>query len=108
MNRELFNVCNEVRAKQIGLYKTIDGSCKEVTLAIAFLAAKKNITVCICSGTYDGKDHYWIRHENTIYDATVSQFGVPEEVLVVHESEAKKFSEGPFVVVNGKVVGQLL
>ncbi|WP_146259877.1 hypothetical protein [Pseudomonas sp. URMO17WK12:I2] len=108
MSQELFNICSKVRARQIDRYKTVDGACKETSIAIAFEAARANITVCICAGTYDGEAHYWIRHENTIYDATASQFGVTDSVLVINESDALNFNEDSFVIVNGALVNQLL
>ena len=108
MNQELLNICSEVRTRQIDRYKTVNGACKETAIAIAFEEAKSNMTVCICAGTYGGEAHYWIRHENTIYDATASQFGVTEDVLVIHESDAINFNEESFVIVNGALVSHLL
>lgn len=53
--------------------------CKEVSLAICYKAAEAGIITSLCSGTFldqDGQpqDHYWVRHEHIIYDATADQF----------------------------------
>jgi len=108
LNQKLFDICNQVRESQIGVRKTIDGACKEVTLAIAYKAVKSKIDTCICCGTYNDEEHHWIRHDGKIYDATASQFGVGDEVAVMLEADAKQYSESYFVFVNSHFVEVLL
>ena len=108
MNNILINICKEVRIRQLEKYQTVEGACREVTIAIAFEAVKANISLCICVGTYEDNEHYWLRHENTIYDATASQFGATDDVLVVHESDAIKFNEVTFIYINSNLINLII
>ncbi len=108
MHCDLLAICKKVRERQINKYRDVDGSCKEVTLAIAYDAARAGINTCICCGSYDGIDHHWIRHEQIIYDATSSQFGEHEEVVVINEAETSRYSEAYFIFVNADLVSLLL
>ena len=104
----LLDICKSVRKKQLALVGTIEGSCREVTLAIAYEASKQDIDVCICFGTYQGQGHFWIRHHHKIYDATVSQFGVVNEVYVVEEVDGVGYQEEGHIYVSGARLGSLL
>lgn len=89
-------------------YGSVKGSCKEVTLAAAYEAARVGISTCICSGTYNGQDHHWLRHDHMLYDATVAQFTGNEEIEVLEEVKASLYLEDSFIFVNSGLVAPLL
>ena len=106
MNKRLYEICLEVRNKQLATYFDVAGACKEVSLAICLSAVKEKINLCFCSGTYDEEVHYWIRHDGIIYDATASQFGSPEKVLVTPEKHP--YEEKNFVIFNSHLINKLM
>lgn len=110
MKEQLFNICLDIRKRKLASGGTVKRACKEVTLAIAFEAIKAGINTYICFGIYkpSGDEHYWIRFDNTIYDATASQFGCYEEVVVCDKSENMPYEEIAYIYVSSKLVGELL
>ena len=110
MKEQLFDICLEIRKRKLASSGTIKGACKEVTLAIAFESIKAGIDTYICFGVYQpsGDEHYWIRFDKEIYDATASQFGCREEVAVLGESESIAYEEIAYIYASSKLVDELL
>ena len=110
MKQQLLDICLDIRKRKLASAGTIKGACKEVTLAIAFAALKEGIDTYICFGIYrpSGDEHYWIRFANEIYDATASQFGCSEDVLVLPESPVMPYQEIAYIYVSSELVGELL
>ncbi|HEJ7948959.1 TPA: hypothetical protein ACGQSM_003728 [Serratia liquefaciens] len=83
--------------------------CKEVSLAICYKASEAGIRTSLCIGTFkdlDGhpRDHYWVRHEKTIYDATADQFDPKlAEIHIVSELDAVQYDEHNFVIFNPEI-----
>ncbi len=110
LKKELMDICLDIRKRKIASSGTIKDACKEVTLAIAFESVKEGIDTYICFGVYkpSGDEHYWIRFNKEIYDATASQFDRKKEVLVLHESENMAYEELGYIYVSARFVGELL
>ena len=83
--------------------------CKEVSLAICYKAAEAGMILCFCWGTFsdsDGQpqDHFWVRHEGVIYDATADQFHPSfGQLYIVDEPSASNYKESNFVIFNPMV-----
>lgn len=83
--------------------------CKEVSLAICIQAVSNGMTVCLCQGSFKDEagekmDHFWVRFNQVIYDATADQFD--EDVTlpyITNEGEDKRYSESCFTIINPKV-----
>ncbi|QXX98776.1 hypothetical protein IM817_11640 [Serratia marcescens] len=83
--------------------------CREVSIAICIKASEAGLVTCLCWGTFkdvDGQpqDHYWVRHEGMIYDATADQFDPKlEKVHIDYEENASQYYEKDLVVFNNMV-----
>ncbi|MFK5892558.1 MAG: hypothetical protein QM504_05010 [Pseudomonadota bacterium] len=110
MNKHFIAICEEAREKILKSNASVKGMCREVSLAIAYQASKKNIDCCVCFGVHTGAGevHYWLRIDNTIYDATVSQFGYAEAVFVKLELEAIEYIENGFIYFRAKEINELI
>ncbi|MGL5757812.1 hypothetical protein [Plesiomonas sp.] len=104
----LLDICKSVRRKKLAQEGSIEGTCREVALAIAYQATQQGLDVCICFGTYQAQPHYWIRHRDKIYDATASQFGVDDEVYVIEEVNGAGYKEEGHIYASGARLGPLL
>ncbi len=105
VDERLKNICLSVRAEKDVISPSGEPyHCREVSIAICILAAKENYTILLCdgkcrdsSGVY--RDHYWVRFENTIYDATADQFFDSGKLNITTELDGN-YDERFFVCFN--------
>ena len=84
--------------------------CKETSLAICYAAAETGMIPCLCQGKFlDSRgverDHYWVRLEGAIYDATADQFDeCLDSVDITAERDDSRYREECFVIFNETVI----
>ncbi|HBV6371100.1 TPA: hypothetical protein MD287_002720 [Klebsiella aerogenes] len=84
--------------------------CKETSLAICYSAAEIGMNTCLCQGKFRDsggveRDHYWVRIEGVIYDATADQFDeCLEPVYITAERNDSRYQEECFVIFNETVI----
>lgn len=106
-NKELKKICLDARNSRDS-YEGLDEQflCKEVSIAICLKASEFGLVTCLCSGTFkdsDGqpRDHYWVKHEEIIYDATADQFDQNlEKIHINHECNAFQYDEKDVLVFS--------
>lgn len=110
MNQDFIKICKSVRDKRLATTGSIEGACREVSLAIVYIACVSGIDCCLCFGRYvlTDEEHYWLRIGNMIYDPTASQFGDCVEVLVGYETELTQYEEHGYVFVNANDIKSLI
>ena len=111
---ELKKICNAARVGRDKTSRLPDQHlCKETSLAICYAAAEIGINSCLCEGTFrdsDGveRDHYWVRLEGVIYDATADQFDeCMDFVYITAERDDNRYRERFFVIFNETVINIL-
>lgn len=84
--------------------------CKEVSIAICYAAAEAGLIPCLCFGRFavnknKQRDHYWVRINSVIYDATADQFDEKlARVHVVRECDDTRYIEDGFVIFNSTAI----
>lgn len=111
---ELKKICDAARvSRDMTLRLPEQHLCKETSLAICYAAAKIGKNPCLCQGKFRDscgvdRDHYWVRLEGVIYDATADQFDeCMDAVYIIDEQSDKRYREESLVIFNETVTNIL-
>lgn len=89
--KKLIRIAHRVRQSfnKIAPSKNLDGLCCCVSKAILDKAKTANIKAVFVYGNFNGWSHCWVEYEGIIVDATATQFGVADEVLITDVNDAR-------------------
>ena len=89
--RKLLELARAVRKELERVYpfKDMAGLCCCVSKTIHEKARAANIPVVFAYGTFNGWVHCWLEYDGNIIDATATQFGVIDKILVTPISDTR-------------------
>ncbi|HFG9645154.1 TPA: hypothetical protein ACPZNJ_000339 [Yersinia enterocolitica] len=108
-NQTIANICKQVREKwELTGHLPEQHNCKEISIAICILAAENNIDTILCFGEFiestdAPRDHFWVRKDGIIYDATADQFFACEKIYISKEGQDNRYKEKDFVTFNSLI-----
>ncbi len=95
-------ICADVRAEYVEKKGTVTSWERDIASDIAYRSSMNGRESFACIGKVNGIEHFWVRFEDTIFDATASKFGFDGEVLVIAKSEAPQYEEEHYVRIENK------